>query len=53
MKTQVGKMLRQIVMQNPRNSIASQFYEAYLIQSCDSVAYRHWKEFLNTNNASR
>lgn len=52
-KTQVGKMLRQIVMQNPRNSIASQFYEAYLIQSCDSVAYRHWKEFLNTNNASR
>lgn len=53
MKTQVGKMLRKIVMQNPRNSIASQFYEAYLIQSCDSVAYRHWKEFLNTNNASR
>ena len=53
MKTQVGKMLRQIVMQTPQNSIATQFYETYLIQTCDSVAYRHWKEFLNKNNANR
>lgn len=43
-KTQVGKMLRQIVMQNPENKVAAQFYETYLIQSRDTVAYRHWKE---------
>lgn len=48
MKTQIGKMLHQIVFQNPQNTIATQFYEAYLIQSGDSVAYRHWKEFSAT-----
>ena len=45
-KTQIGKMLRQIVMHNPENDIAAQFYETYLIQSRDTTAYRHWKEGL-------
>lgn len=44
LKTQVGRLLRQITDEQPHNRVAAQFYEAYLIQSQDSVAYRHWKE---------
>lgn len=44
MKTQIGKILRDIVFQTPNNKVAAQFYEAYLIQTQDSVAYRLWKE---------
>ena len=47
MKTQVVRVLRQEAMRNPDNRVAAQFYEAYLIQSRDSVAFRHWREFLN------
>lgn len=45
MKTQIGRMLRDIAYQTPDNKIATQFYEAYLIQSRDTTAYRHWKEY--------
>lgn len=48
LKTQVGRLLRQIAMQTPQNRVAAQFYEAYLIQSRDTVAYRHWREFSET-----
>lgn len=39
LKTQVSRLLRQITLEQPDNRVAAQFYEAYLIQSRDSVGW--------------
>ncbi|MCF0202949.1 MAG: hypothetical protein HUK08_06260 [Bacteroidaceae bacterium] len=50
MKTQVGMMLKDIAYNNPKNKIAAQFYEAYLIQTRDEAHYKEWKEHIITNS---
>ena len=53
MKTQVVRCLHQTAYQHPENQVATQFYEAYLIQSRDSVAFRHWHEFLDEQGTKK
>lgn len=46
MKTQIGKLLLEIVTDNPDNKIASQFYEAYILLTLDKQSVIHWAEKL-------